>query len=273
MTEERVRPMDKLLYIVVAIAVPTALLLAVIIGLELRKLFGCIHLYRSPCRDIRFVNELLGLYVPGKKQRILQNPCLFPNEKMMQQSSTLLFFGGKGVMILTVESRTGHYSTPPTGAWTLWQGGKGHHLPNGFDKGWRYADVISRIMAENKITCPIVNHVVLSDDDARIDDLYSDNVFTGAQLVPYAKWFCRGRDLSPRNQKKLREAILAYQAKCMAEIEEAKEKAAAEKAKQSMDFFAGLLGDADEFADAPADEIADAPTDAPADAPAEPSNS
>ena len=253
-TDERVRRMDKLLYIVVAIAVPVALMLAALIALELRKLFGVIHLYRVPCRDIRFVNGLLELYVPSPKQRIVKNPCLFPDEKILQQNSTLLILGGKGVMILTVESRTGHFSTPATGVWTLWQAGKGYRLPNGFDKGWRYADVISRIMAENKINCPIVNHVILSDDDARVDDLYNDNVFTGAQLVPYAKWFCHGKDLSGRDLKKLRAAILGYQAQCLQVIEEAKRKAVAEKAKQSADFFQNLLGDNSAVADAPGEQ-------------------
>ena len=243
------RPMDKLLYIIVAIAVPVALLLAAIIAMELRKLLVLANLYRSRSRDMHFVSGLVGLYLPGKKRRMLVEPCLLTNDSAAPANADLVILGGKGVMILTVDERTGHFSTPPTGSWTLWDGGKGSRIPNRFNEGWQYATVINRIMAENGISCPVYNHIVLSDDDVRIDDLYSDNVFTGAQLVPYVKWFCRGRDLSPKKQKKLRAALLAHHDKCTRAIEEAKRKAAAEKAANSVNLLESLLGNSEIFPD------------------------
>ena len=233
--------MEKLLYIVEAIAIPAALLLCVILAAELRKLMGVTHLYREPGRDIRFARSLLGLYVPGAKWRIIEKPCFFTDDRIAPAHADLLIVGKKGVMILTVDPRGGHFSTPPTGAWTMWQDGKGQRIPNRFDEGWKYADVIQQIMEKNGIDCPVSNCILLSDDDALIDDLYSENVFTGAQLVPHAKWFCKGRGLSQKKQKTLIAAINAYGQECRKSIEEAKRN----KSAASMSFFENLLADAE----------------------------
>lgn len=237
--------MDKLLYIVEAIAIPAALLLCVILAVELRKLMGVTHLYREPDRDIRFARTLLELYVPGAKWRIIEKPCLFTDNRNEPACADLLVVGKKGVMILTVERKNGHFSTPPTGVWTLWKEGKGERIPNRFDTGWKYADVLQQIMEENEISAPILNHVLFSDDDALIDDLYSENVFTGAQLVPYTKWFCKGRGLSQKKQKKLIAAIDAHSDKCRRAMEEARRS----KSAASMSFFENLLAEPEPLAE------------------------
>ncbi len=248
--------MDKLLYIVVGIAIPVALLLCVILALELRRLMGVINLYHVPQRDMQFVGSLLRFYLPGGKWRILQRPCLLTDNRVAPTRADLVIIGGKGVMVLTVDDRKGHFSTPATGSWTLWQDGKGQRIPNRFNEGWQYVDVIQRIMAENGISCPVYNHIVLSDDYAKFDDLHSENVFTGAQLVPYARGFCKGKELSKEDQQKLREAIAAHHRSCREKIAKAKQIKAAEQADATekieipMNLLESLLGNAQ----APANE-------------------
>lgn len=211
--------MEYFLYVVVGIAIPVALLLSVILGLELYRMFGVTNLYRSKGRDLQFVCALLRYYLPGGKWRILRNPCLLTDETVAPCRADLLVIGGGGVMILTVDDRYGHFSTPPVGNWTIWQDGKGRRIPNRFAEGRQYISAINGILVRSGITCPVVSHVVLSDDSAVADDLYSENIYTGAQLVPYVKRFCNGKSLSRKEQMMLREAIVAHHRRCREVIE------------------------------------------------------
>lgn len=206
--------MDHFLYYVVGISIPLALLLSVVLGIELYRMFGVAGLYRLPERDLRFVCSLLRFYLPGGKWRILRNPYLLTDDKVAPCRADLIIIGGGGVMILTVEERRGHFSTPPSGNWTLWQDGKGQRIPNRFAEGRQYVSAVNNILMRCGITCPVVSHVVLSDDSAIVDDLYNENVYTGAQLVPYVKKFCKGKALTKQEQMRLREAIAAHHSRC-----------------------------------------------------------
>lgn len=213
--------MNQLIYIIVGVAIPLALLLSFILAMELRKMFWITNLYRAPERDLGFVCSLLFHYVPGGKWRILKSPCLLTDSNVAANRADLVIIGGGGVMILTVDDRKGHFVTPALGPWTLWEDGKSKRIPNRFVEGRQYVSAIHSILVKNSITCPVFNHVVLSDDYAVMDDLYSENVFTGNQLVPYVKSFCKGNALSKQDQLRLREAIAAHHRRCRHAVEQA----------------------------------------------------
>lgn len=214
--------MDQLIYIIVAVAIPLALGLSAILALELRKMLRVANLYRTPERDLRFICSLLFLNIPGGKWRILKNPCLLTDSSVAANRADIVIIGGGGVMVLTVDDRKGNFSTPALGPWTHWEDGKAIRIPNRFVEGRQYVSALHSILVKNSITCPVFNHVVLSDDYAMADDLYNENVYTGAQLVPYVKQFCKDRVLSKKEQLRLREAIAAHHRRCrQAEAEKA----------------------------------------------------
>ena len=211
--------MDQLIYIIVGIAIPLALLLSFVLAMELKKMFGVANLYRAPARDLRFICSLLLFFTPGGKWRILRNPCLLTDQGVASPRADVVVIGGGGVMILTVDQRKGHFTTPAIGPWTIWEDGKGVRIPNRFIEGRQYVSAIHSILVKNSITCPVFNHVVLSDDYAMVDDLYNENVYTGAQLVPYVKHFCNEKVLSKKDQMRLREAIAAHHRRCRQIVE------------------------------------------------------
>lgn len=226
--------MDNLLYIIVGISIPVALLLCGILGWEVRRSFAVANLYRSPVRDLRFVCALLRYYLPGGKWRILRNPCLLTDDRNAPARADLLVIGGGGVLILTVDDRKGHFSTPPSGDWTIWQDGKNSRVENKFAAGRQYTSVINGILVRHGLSCSVLNLVVLSDDFAAADDLYAEHVMTCNQLVPYVKRFCKGKLLPRREQKQIREAIASHHTHCREVIAQAEAEAAA-RASAPMD--------------------------------------
>lgn len=210
----------KVLYIVVAVCVPLALLLCLILFLELRRMMAVTKLYAGEGRDLRFVCALLRHYLPGGKWRILRNPCILTDDREAPPRADLIVIGGGGLLVLTVDHREGHFTTPPTGDWTLWQGWGYEKVANRFAEGRKYTAVLNGLLVRAGVSCPVVNLIVLSDDEATADDLYAENVLTGDQLIPYVKRFCKGRMLSKRHQKKLREAIAAHHTRCRKALEQ-----------------------------------------------------
>ncbi len=211
--------MDKILYIIVGIAIPVALLLCVILALGLRRAIAVAKLYSGRGRDLRFVCALLRYYLPGGKWRILRNPCLLSDHDGAPPRADLVIVGGGGVLILTVDDRKGHFSTPPTEDWTYWLDGSFEKIPNRFTEGRQYTSVVNGLLVRAGISCPVINLIVLSDDHVAADDLYSENVLTCNHLVPYVKRFCKGGMLSKKTQKRLREIIVAHHAKCRKALE------------------------------------------------------
>lgn len=208
------------LYIVVAICVPLALLLCLLLFVELRRMMAVTKLYSEEGRDLRFVCALLRHYLPGGKWRILRNPCILSNATDAPPRADLLIIGGGGLLVLTVDDRSGHFVTPPTGDWTLWQG-KGHEkVANRFNDGRKYIAVLNGLVVRAGLSCPVINLLILSDDEATADDLYSENVLTCNQLIPYLKRFCKGRMLSTSKQKKLRELLAAHHVRCRKALEQ-----------------------------------------------------
>ncbi len=210
---------DNLLYFVVGLAIPVALALCVLLFIALRRAMAVAKLYSGRGRDLRFVCALLRHYLPGGKWRILRNPCLLSQHQGIPPRADLLVIGGGGVLILTVEDRPGHFSTPPTGDWTHWQEGEMVKIPNRFTEGRQYTSVVNGLLVRAGISCPVLNIIVLSDDHAGADDLYAENVMTGNQLVPYVKRFCKGGMLSKKQQRRLREVIATHHAKSRKALE------------------------------------------------------
>ena len=209
-----------ILYIVVGICVPVALLLCVILLVELRRMMAVTKLYAGEGRDLRFVCALLRHYLPGGKWRILRHPCILADDRNCPPRADLLIIGGGGLLVLTVDDRQGHFVTPPTGDWTLWQGKGYKKVPNRFNEGRKYTSVLNNLLVRAGLSCPVVNLIILSDDDATVDDLYAENVLTCDQLIPYLKRFCKGRMLSTARQKKLREVLAAHHVRCRKALEQ-----------------------------------------------------
>lgn len=210
-----------ILYIVVGACVPVALLLCLYLFWELRRMMAVAKLYSGEDRDLRFVCALLRQYLPGGKWRILRNPCVLSDDGEIPPRADLIIIGGGGLLVLTVDDREGHFITPPTGAWTLWQGKGYEKITNRFTYGRKYTSVLNSLLVRAGLSCPIGNLVVLSDDEATIDDLYAENVLTCDQLIPYLKRFCKGKMLSKSKQKKLREVLAAHHVRCRKTLEQA----------------------------------------------------
>lgn len=238
--------MDKILYIVVAVAIPVALFLCVLLALSLRRVAATAKLYAGSGRDLRFVCALLRYYLSGGKWRILRSPCLLSEHRGAPPRADLLIIGGGGVLILTVDDRAGHFSTPSTGDWTHWQDGEMEKIPNRFVEGRQYTSVVNGLLVRMGISCPVINLIVLSNDYAAADDLYAENVLTCNQLVPYVQRFCKRGMLSKKNQKRLREVIAAHHVKSKKALESADTAVRASNPKQTGVSAADLF-------DAPAD--------------------
>lgn len=211
--------MNQMPYIVVGVAIPVALLLCALLFVGLRRSMAVAKLYAGRGRDLRFVCALLRHYLPGGKWRILRSPCLLSDHRGAPPRADLLVIGGGGVLILTVDDRPGHFSTPPTGDWTHWQDGNMEKIPNRFAEGRQYTAVVNGLLVRAGISCPVINLIVLSDDYAGADDLYAENVMTGNQLVPFVKRFCKSGMLSSREQKRLRQIIVTHHAKTRKALE------------------------------------------------------
>ncbi len=218
--------MKELLYIILIVGALVALALGAVLIIALRRSMSVAKLYAARGRDLRFVCALLRYYLPGGKWRILRNPCLLSDDKGAPPRADLLIIGGGGVLILTVDERTGRFSTPPTGDWTHWQEGAGsHRVPNRFTEGRQYTATVNGLLVRAGISCPVINLIVMSDDHVTADDLYAENVMTCDQLVPYVKRFCKRGMLKSATQKRLRDLLVAHHVKC----KKALEKAAAEE--------------------------------------------
>ncbi|MBO5778520.1 MAG: NERD domain-containing protein [Clostridia bacterium] len=209
-----------ILYIVVGVCVPLALGLCVLLFFELSRMMATAKLYSVAGRDLRFVCALLRQHLPGGKWRILRHPCILPNSKDAPPRADLLIIGGGGLLVLTVDDREGHFVTPPTGDWTLWKGNGYEKVANRFNEGRKYTAVLNNLVVRAGLSCPVINIIVLSDDEATADDLYAENVLTCDQLVPYLKRFCKGRMLSTARQKKLREVLASHHVRCRRALEQ-----------------------------------------------------
>lgn len=209
-----------ILYIVVAVCIPLALLLCLLLFWELRRMMAVTKLYSEEGRDLRFVCALLRHYLPGGKWRILRHPCILSDATEAPPRADLLIIGGGGLLVLTVDDRSGHFVTPPTGDWTLWQGKGYEKVANRFNDGRKYISVLNGLLVRSGLSCPVINLLILSDDEATADDLYGENVLTCNQLIPYLKRFCQGRMLSVSRQKKLREVLAAHHVRCRKALEQ-----------------------------------------------------
>ena len=141
-----------------------ALTLCVILALSIRKGVAVAKLYAGRGRDLRFVCALLRHYLPGGKWRILRSPCLLADHRGAPPRADLIVLGGGGVLILTVDDRPGHFSTPATGDWTHWQEGEMEKVPNRFTEGRQYISVVNGLLVRAGISCPVMNIIVLSDE-------------------------------------------------------------------------------------------------------------
>ena len=231
--------MDKLLYIVFGVSAVVALALCAVLALGIRKGIAVAKLYAGRGRDLRFVCALLRHYLPGGKWRILRSPCLLSDHNGAPPRADLMVIGGGGVLILTVDDRPGHFSTPPTGDWTYWQDGEMVKVPNRFTEGRQYITVVNSLLVRAGVSCPVLNLIVLSDDFAGADDLYAENVMTGNQLVPYVKRFCKGGMLTTKQQQHLRQVIASHHAKCRKALEagDAAQKSAADQPITASNLF------------------------------------
>ena len=209
-----------ILYIVVGVCVPVALLLCTYLFIELRRMMAVAKLYSGEGRDLRFVCALLRHYLPGGKWRILRHPCILTDHKDAPPRADLLIIGGGGLLVLTVDDRYGHFVTPPTGDWTIWQGKGYEKVANRFNEGRKYTSVLNKLLVRAGLSCPIVNLIIVSDDEATVDDLYAENVLTCDQLIPYLKRFCKGKMLSVADQKKLRDVLAAHHVRCRKTLEQ-----------------------------------------------------
>ena len=234
--------MTDLLYIIVGASIFVALALCAVLVMNIRKGMTLAKLYATGGRDFRFVCTLLRHELPGGKWRILRNPCLLSDDHGAPPRADLVVIGGGGVLILTVEERGGHFSTPPTGDWTHWDDGEMEKLPNRFTEGRQYQSVLNGLLVRAGVSCPVMNIVVLSDDFAGADDLYAENVMTGNKLVPYVKRVCKGSMLSTKQQQHLRQVIATHHAKCRKALESAD--AAAKQAEEAPITAGNLFGDA-----------------------------
>ena len=250
--------MTDLLYIIVFAAIPVALALCGVLALNIHKGMTLAKLYATGGRDFRFVCALLRHELPGGKWRILRNPCLLSDDQNAPPRADLVVIGGGGVLVLTVEERTGHFSTPPTGDWTHWNDGVMEKLPNRFVEGRQYVSVLNGLLVRAGVSCPVMNIIVLSDDVAGADDLYAENVMTGNQLVPYVKRFCKGSMLSTGQQQHLRQVIAAHHAKCRKALESAD--AAAKQAMDAPITAGNLFGDAAPASEKPAAQTITCPS-------------
>ncbi len=209
-----------ILYIVVGVCVPVALGLCALLFVELSRMMATAKLYSVEERDLRFVCALLRQHLPGGKWRILRHPCILNSSQDAPPRADLLIIGGGGLLVLTVDDRPGHFVTPPTGDWTIWQERSRQKVANRFNEGRKYTSVLNSLLVRAGLSCPVINIVVLSDDEATADDLYAENVLTCDQLVPYLKRFCKGRMLSTARQKKLREVLAAHHVRCRRALEQ-----------------------------------------------------
>ncbi len=204
--------MRELLIVLVALCFAGILALAIYLVMSLMKRHALRQLYADSARDFRFVCELLRLYT--KKDSVIKNPCLLRSYGAVPSRADAIVVGGGGLLILTVIDEPGQYSTPANGNWSIWQGWDRKQIPNAFLPGKQYTSVLTSVLMKNGLSCPIVNVVVLTDDNAEVDSLYDENVLTGDRLVPYVKAFCRGRALGRGAQEKLKKAIRAHHEQC-----------------------------------------------------------
>lgn len=211
--------MTELLIGLVTLCFVGIVLLALYLVSALLKRHALQQLYADGARDFRFVCELLRLYT--NKNNLLKNPCLLRSYGEIPPRADAVVVGGGGVLILTVVDEPGQYSTPASGNWSVWQDGEVKQIPNAFLPGKQYTNVLSSLLMKNGISCPIVNAVVLTDDNAHLDSLYEENVMTADQLVPYVKAFARRRALGKGGQTKLIGAIRAHHESCQKKLSSA----------------------------------------------------
>jgi|GEM_PF-2102102 len=211
--------MDKVqtLLLVLIGCIAVLIIILIYLFLSFRKRNALAAIYASDTRDYRFACSLLKLYF---KDRLIRSPYLRKNlGNAPLRADALLVLRG-GIVIITVIDAPGFYSTPAEGDWRLTVDDQTKRIPNSLMLGQEQVGAVYSMLIRSGIEChDIYNIVLLSDDHAQIDQLYTDGVFTGDLLIPYCKKLNSKRVLKGSVQKEIKSIIVRNHKLCKSYIE------------------------------------------------------
>ncbi len=173
----------------------------------IRKLSRLFAIYADSARDYRFAYSLMKLYY---KKAVLRSVYLLKagDNNIPPKADVVAVLKG-GVVVITVVDKKGFFVTLPEESWTVTNNGVTEEIPNFAKIGKRYTAEIDDILMKAGIPSQnIYNIVLLSDDHASYDELYSDNVMTGDMLIPFCQNLCSAPIMNGRTQKNIIDAIM-----------------------------------------------------------------
>jgi len=195
-----------ILLIILASCLVVLAALAVYLLFAMRKRSQLRGIYMSDVRDFRFASALLKLYF---KDRVIRAPYLRKNlGKAPLKADVILVLRG-GIVVITVLDKPGYYSTPPAKSWSVTTESGTETIPSALKTGAELVSALSTLLMKAGIECPyIYNVVLLSDDNARVDTMYSDGVFTGKDIIPFCRKIAKARRIRRSVQKEITEVIM-----------------------------------------------------------------
>ena len=105
-------------------------------------------------------------------------------------------------------------------SWTLTTENGNEKIPNTHKNAAHYLDAINEVLLKAGISSQVMaNVVLLSDDNAKFDELYPEGILTGNMLVSYCKDMNKTHIMSNKERLQIIDAITKHSKICRAYIE------------------------------------------------------
>lgn len=209
--------MEAFIYVSLALCGVSMIALAVYIILAIRRRSYIAALYSSNVRDSRFAYSLLKIFF-GKY--VLRSLYLLKDQTEISPRADVIAVLRGGLVIITVLDKKGTYVTPPNESWTLTTEEGMQRIPNAHKSATHYLDAINEALLKAGISSQIMaNVVLLSDDNAKFDELYPEGVLTGRTLVEYCKEMNKTHIMSTKERRQIVEALTKHSKLCRAYID------------------------------------------------------
>lgn len=181
--------------------------------LLVRKRSYISSIYKSSVRDYRFAYALMKSYY---KKSVMRGVYLLKNSDGVSPRADVVAVLKGGIVVITVVDKKGFFVTPADGPWTLTDNdGVTTEIPNSLKIGKRYVSEIENLLIKAGIPAEdIYNIVLLSDDRAKFDEIYSDNILTGDMLIPFCQKICRNPSINGKTRKSIMYAIAKRHKSC-----------------------------------------------------------